>query len=130
MEVNSFETFIKFLATCEESETPLHIKSYGDSREATGIRKGWQRCSETYRKARKLKQNKLRSHLLDFDNENNCLPITEFIKFFSALEDEIKTTMQFGDDLSRSFAVNLHDFMWNKLGDIKTDRRLLFAKED
>lgn len=130
MEVHSFNTFIDFLRTCEDSEKPIHILTYGDTREAMGIKKGWQRCSETYKKARNLKQNRMRAHLLDFDNENNCLPITEFIKFFSAVEDEIKTTMAYGDEMSRAFAVNLHDFMWNKLGDIKTDRRLLFAKED
>ena len=128
MEVNSLDALVKFIESCPREEAKMYIKMYGDSREGHGIEKGWKNCNAFHKRCKDIKTKRLKEHVLEYDEENGCIPIVEFIRFFAAMEDELKATIQFDEEVNKLYAMNLHDFMLNKLGEIKTDRRLLFAK--
>lgn len=129
MEVNSLEGLAKVAKSLTEEQTTLAIAKYGNLREERGYSNGWNDCMHMNKKIRMNRRKMYKDTLIDYDEENRCISLEEFVKFFVAVEDELKYSMNFGSEELRGYAVNLHDFMCNKLGKIKTDRRLIFGKE-
>lgn len=129
MEVNSLEQLAKVSKSLTEEELTRSMTKYGNLREERGYEHGWNECMKMNKKIRMNRRKMYKDTLIDYDEENRCISLEEFIKFFASVEDELKYSMNFGTDELRGYAVNLHDFMCNKLGKIKTDRRLIFGKE-
>lgn len=129
MEIDSLSTLADAIVSLDKKTRESLIGHYGNLREAHGIEEGWKRATDLQRKLRNIRRKKYKDTLLDYDEENRCVSLEELIRFFAAIEDELKVTMAYGEPKDREFAVNLHDFMWNRLGNIKVDRRFIFQPE-
>jgi len=128
MDVTTLSGLVDAVKESDKDNAALLIERYGNLREERGIEHGWRKSADVHRKLKCIQQKKLKNAVIDYDEENRCLSLEEFIRFFAAVEDELKVTMEL-DGESRDFALNLHDFMWNRLGNIKVDRRFIFKPE-
>lgn len=128
MNIN-FDSIVSMLTQETKPETVASLLTqYGNLREAQGIEKGWQHCTDKFKRLDMVRKNRIKNHILEYDEENGCIKLIEFMRFFSAIIDELKVTAKY-DSVNSEYAANLEALMWNKIGDLKTDRRILFNKD-
>lgn len=133
MTITDLNTLVKEIHTLDVESQACYIKAYADSFSKNmyeqGYSKGYRDCVADQKKIRNKRNDRIKNTILNYDEENGYIELVDFTKFFFAVENELKTTMKH-DEQARSYAENLHDFLWQLLGKIKTDRRFLFRKDE
>ena len=105
------------------------IWDYGNKRHAIGITNGWEQCRKLIGGQVKKRREFLKNTVLEYDQENMCVPTIELIQFVTSLEDEmIRMGAESNEETVNAIAVII-DFMYEKLDkEIRFDRRLLFSR--
>ena len=131
MVISDFDTLIDYLSTCcVKSEIRELVLAYGNTRCAYGIEYEGQKARDFYHKINILRGQRIKNTILNFDEANGAINLTEFTRFISGVEDELKEIIDHGDLVHSSAANDIWCLLINRVGDLKVDRRLLFSKED
>ena len=104
------------------------ITNYGNMRAADAIEQSWKNFRKLLARINGHRRIQLKRHVLNFDEESGAIPLVEFVRYFAAMEDEIKHGIEQESDEVRKFAENIHDAMWNRIGNIRIDKRTIFQK--
>jgi len=124
MEVKSVEAIVDLVKVLPKEEASIVIEQYGNARHELGITNECKRWVALQSKQRVLRTRRFKSFMLDV--EDGAIDPLEFIRFFAVIEDELKYA-SFGQSQEvKDFAGEINDFMWNRLGNVKVDRRLIF----
>ena len=123
MEVSNFEQLVKTICKADKEQVENLVKQYGDIRESHGIEQGWKRCRYIWGKAMRNRTERLRKHIINYDEYTGNIPTVYFIDFFAAVEEELKLQLKSAKDEGKKVAEAIHDVMWNSLGNIKIDKR-------
>lgn len=133
MTIVDLETLIDHIQPLDTQSQVEYIKAYVSAREKSiyeqGYAAAWKQCIKDQKKLRSIKRDRIKNAILNYDEENGYIELVDFVKFFYALDDELKRTME-QDENSRYYAENLHDFLWNIIEKVKVDRRFLFRKDE
>lgn len=125
-DLKDFNTLVKTVRATSEEEAGQLIKSYADIRVENAINKAWKTFRKLLNRIQNTRKLQLKKHILNYDETSGAVPLTEFVKFFAAVEDELTAHQEDQSEDVKEFAENLQDFMWNKLGTgIKIDRRII-----
>jgi hypothetical protein len=130
MEIDNVKTLVRQIRSLGEDDAQRLLVSYGNKREEKGINEGWTRCRMLWSKSIRMRTKRLRDHILDYDEYTAQIEIPEFILYVSSIADELKKVMMNGSDETRHAAADLFDFMYNKIGNVKTDRRRILPLLD
>ena len=105
------------------------VKLYGDKRAEKAIKNSWDNARLVYGKILRRRRERLKNLIVNYDEENGCVSLEEFNDFFTSVEDELILAMRHcKEQETKKLAEDIHDFMRQKVGEIRIDRRLLFAK--
>lgn len=131
MEISSMDVLVKHLASCtDESEIRTLVTSYGDVRHASGIESEGRRSREFLAKINACKNKRIKNYILNWDEDNGAITLKEFTTFITAVDDVLREMIDHGDEQHCSAASDVSGVIWNRIGDIKIDRRLLFSKDE
>ena len=130
MEIDNVKTLVNEIYESDKDRIEKLVIAYGDKREEKGINEGWKRCRMAWSKAIQIRTRRLKDHLLNYNEHTAQIEIPEFILYVSSIADELKKVMMTGSDETRHAAADLFDFMYNKIGNVKTDRRRILPLLD
>lgn len=104
------------------------VTNYGNMRAADAIEQSWKYFRKLIARINGHKRMQLKRHVLNFDEDSGAIPLVEFVRYFAAIEDELRAGLEKESDEVRKFAENIHDTMWNRIGNIRIDKRTIFQK--
>lgn len=129
MVTGDFKTWVEYVQALPLEKAETEITAMLKQRVEAAIERAWKDFNKILIRVNAHKKQELKRHVLNFDEESGAIPLVEFVRYFAALEEEIKVNLEHGTEEVRDFAENLHDVMWNRLGNIKIDKRTIFAKD-
>lgn len=130
MEIKDTNTLLSYIRTATPENALSALVAYGNNREAKGVQEAWKRTTIILRKAFKRREKRIRDSFVEYDPEIGAISIMSFTNYFAAIEDALKTYYQIGSSDVRSCVSDINDFMYQMLGNVKIDRRILFSKTD
>lgn len=131
MKISSIDVLVKYLASCtDENEIRSLVVAYGDVRCAAGIESEGKRSREFLHRVNVSKNKRIKNFILDWDEDNGAVTLKEFTTFITAVDDVLKEMIDHGDEAHCAAASDVSGVVWNRIGDIKIDRRLLFSKDE
>ena len=126
MDIQNFNTLITTVQSSSKEDAGKLVKQYADIRVEKAIEQAWKNFRKVLNRVTGHRKQKFRDHILNYDETSGAVPMTELVKFFAAIEDELIAQQEDAPEEVKIFAENLQDFMWNKLGaDVKIDRRII-----
>ena len=129
MEIQSLDLIVEHLYSVNDKETAKGlIKKYGDVRCEGAIQRAWDKATRVRNITSALNRKRIKNEVVSYDEENGCITLTEFVKFYVGLEDELRMYIAHCDKAHATAAMDILNTMSNRLGDIKPDRRILFPK--
>lgn len=130
-ELTNWDLLLDYLRVgIDRDEAKKAIESYGNARVESAVEREWKRAMKFFRAVNRTRRNKFKNDILDYDEENGCISLKEFTKFLVGVEDELRFFMINGSKTMYNVCSSVIATMYNRLGDLKVDRRLLFAKDD
>ena len=135
MVINNFDTMVSVIANMEsdkkkskEEKISKLITDYTNNRVTSAIDNSWSWARNVFRHAEKHRTEQLKKHILEFDEDNGCLNLVEFTRFFASVIEELKTWID-RDATAADCVEDVIDFMWTKIGAVKIDRRIIFTND-
>lgn len=131
MGIVDFNTLVVYLTACTDQEQVRDlVLSYGNARHKAGIESAGQKARDFLSKINAIRGKRMKNSILNWDEENGIISLKEFTKYITGVEDELKEMVKHGDLAHANAATDISSIMWNKVGDLKVDRRLLFSNDD
>ncbi len=91
--------------------------------------KGWDACFAFTKRMKRFSIRSVKDFVLEDDNA--VIPLKEWIRWYAAVREDLKTlNLKVNSDCCISIIHSIYDLMDVRLGDVRTDRRLLFSKEE
>jgi len=131
MKISNIDVLVKYLASCtDENEIKSLVVDYGNVRCAAGIESEGKNSRDFLRKINFCKNKRIKNFILDWDEDNGAVTLKEFTTFITAVDDVLREMIENGDEAHCAAASDVSGVVWNRIGDIKIDRRLLFSKDE
>lgn len=131
MEISNIDVLVKYLASCtDESLIRSLITAYGNIRHAAGIEYEGRKSREFLAKINACKNKRIKNYILNWDEDNGAVTLKELTKYITGIDDELHEMMRHGDAAHCNAATDVSGIIWNRIGNIKIDRRLLFTKDE
>jgi len=127
MEIANIKTLAAYIQNCTPENAEKAILEYGNQRAEHGIEQAWKKSTILIRKAFKRRERRIKSHLLDFTDEQSMISPIDFIRYISCIEDQLKFHSERGGADVRDACSDISNLMYNKLAKMKPDRRLNFT---
>ena len=131
MEIQSVDLMVDYvMSSKDKEEVKRMIIEYGNVRSAWSIECAWDKALRFFKAVKKVQKKRIQNEILDYDELNGCISLKEFTKYYFGVEDELMMYMRCGDEAHRNAAADISATLANRLGDLKLDRRILFAKDE
>lgn len=130
MDIITFNTLLSEIRNGDEDTASKLLKGYGDKRAKAAIEESWKRSHRLLECAMHNREKRVKDHLVQFNDEMSMIDLTNFTRFFSAIEDRIKKHMDTNNEELRDALSEINDYMYQKIGKLKLDRRLNFSGGD
>jgi len=79
------------------------------------------------RKSYKRREKRIRNQILDYNDEQSMIDLTNFVRYFSCIEDALRLHSEKGSQEVKEAMADVNSLMYNKLGKLKIDRRINFT---
>ena len=104
------------------------INHEANKQSETYYERGWDACKVMNNKIKRFGTRSVKDQLLN--DEFAVLPLRDFVKWYSSVMDEIRFVDAGTDkECCKEAVTTIADKMESSLKDIRTDRRLIFAKD-
>lgn len=91
--------------------------------------KGWNACFSFNKKMKRFSIRTIKDYVLEDDNA--VIPLKEFIRWFASVKQELHMlSLKVKNDCCQGVISAIDDKVDTSLGKVRTDRRLLFSKEE
>lgn len=120
---------VAYVKSTDNENAVKAIVAYGNKRETKGITETWRRAIIVLRKAFKRREKRIKDSMLEYDPEIGAISMMSFVRYFAAIEDQLRNYQEIGSREVKNCAADVNDFMYQVLGDVKIDRRILFGKD-
>ena len=130
MNIITFDTLLSEIRHGDETTASKLLKQYGDNRAEKAIEYAWNKATSIMKHAANARERRIKNHLVEFNDEQSMIDLINFSRFFSAVEDRIKKHMNTENEELRDALAEINDYMYQKLGKIRLDRRLNFSGGD
>lgn len=130
MEIKDVKLLVNYIKNADEENATLALKEYGNRRVQYAIEESWKRSHRLLECAMHNREKRIKDHLIEFNDEQSVINLINFTRFFSAVEDRIKKHMNTDNEELRDALVEINDYMYQKIGKLKLDRRLNFSGGD
>jgi hypothetical protein len=129
MEIQNLEALVREIKNSDTEKAVEMITDYGNTRESRGINQGWSRSRVVMRFAMKNRNKRLKNSILEFDEHSAMLSVVSFTRFISALELIVRNLSEKGSLEVRVVCSEITDSLFQLLGSLKIDRRVIYSKE-
>ena len=131
MSINDIETLVSYIFACDDKEEIKNlILAYGNSRHASGIESAGQKARDFYAKINALRGKRIKNSILNWDEDNGTITLKELTKFIVGIDDQLRVMVGHGDKAHADAASDISCILYDRIGDLKIDRRLLFSNDE
>jgi hypothetical protein len=119
---------VSIIKTSDDETAKKLITKYAQIKVQCAIEKDWKYFETVFKKSKRNTEKRLRDFVLDYNEETGCITLVDFTKFYAAIELFIVEEAAKGNPDVMDFCEQLIDYLELKLGTVKVDKRLLYAK--
>jgi hypothetical protein len=129
MEINNRETLLKLLRSTGEEEASQLLKRYTEIIKRDTIDYTWDRARVLVRHISKNRRQRVKKSMVNYDVESGMISLLQFTKFVAALEDAAMEHYKNGTEEVKSSIGDIINQLYQSLGNVRIDRRILFSKD-
>jgi len=130
MEINNKKELVKLIQSSDYDTGLKVLDQYHDILAEHYINAGWDKARRLVRFIGKNRKERIRKEMVNFDEESGMISLLTFTRFFAAVEDIANVHYNYGKEETKDAISDIVAQMYNLLGSVKIDRRIIFTKED
>lgn len=130
MNIVDYKTLLNEIRHTDEQTASKLLKDYVEIRVSKAIEFAWNKMQSILKKNAHIREKRIKNHIVEFNDESSAIDLINFTRFFSAVEDRIKKHMNTENEELRDALAEINDYMYQKLGKLRLDRRLNFSGGD
>lgn len=129
MEIKSTKIIVDTIQKSDFDKALKTLIDYGNIRETSGINNGWDRCRRLMRATFRCRSKRLKDSIVDYDDFQSMISLLSFTEYFSSIEDLLRIFYLEGSMDVKKCVSDINDLMYQKLGDLRIDRRIMPPKD-
>ena len=130
MEINNTETLLKLIRSVEEEDAIKMFDQYTNIIKRDTLNYTWNRARVLVRHIAKNRRQRVRKAMVNYDEESGMISLVQFTKFIAAIEDSATNLYEKGSIETKDAISDVITSLYQLLGNIRIDKRLIFTKED
>lgn len=130
MEISNLKLLVDYIKGASEDNATKAVLEYGNRRVKYAIEESWKRSSKLFGYAMHNRQKRIKDSILDYEEDQSVISLIGLTRFVASIEDCLKKHSENASEETMDALADVADLMFNKLGSIKIDRRIIFSKSE
>lgn len=130
MEINNTETLLKLIRSSDEDEAIKLFDQYTKIIKRDMLNHTWDRARVLVRHIAKNRRQRVKKSMINYDEESGMISLVQFTKFIAAYENSANEHYEKGSLETKDVIADLISTLYQLLGNVRVDKRLIFTRED